>query len=417
MKIAVTSHPQPSNSVVSKPHGVVKRAYQSSIVSCIFALASYLYPLSAQNIQTFTLPNGLQVKTCNLTNTGIVNAKLVFTWTEGTNISPIGTAWIMSGILPTIGASGMDRPAFQKQKDQAGTLSTTEFGNGWIAWTFDSVPANADLMVQFLADQALRPTWPQPEKLSSALTTLFNNPFRNDKEQAIHAFKASIGDPNTPQLPPDPIDMDQFITLWATTIRRPEKAVLYIAGDIETISVVRLVNQHFGPWEGIRFAEPNTQNPTPKTQKAEQKTYLSGLATQKPELWIGWDLQTHTSQEADIVRAYMPLILNHYRPQSDGIIELWEPDLGGQWIYVAGAVSISAEKLKDRALSILNQPLTQESVKQAVKTRNINVMSNSLYPSRAFETAHPPSPTQSETIFHVLKKCLHQSNLSILLVQ
>ena len=379
-----------------------------------------LCQMQAQEIQTFSLPNGLEVQTRHLPNTGIVHAKLLFAWTEGTEMAPVGTSWIMSRILPMAGSNGMTRQTFDGQKDQAGVLSHISAGMGWIAWNYDSAPASADLMIQFLADESLRPTWPKSAEFSFALAETQADIAKDDsKEVAILAFRASIGDPGVALPPLESISVNQFISYWVSNVRQPEKAILYIAGDIESISVERLIHQNFGPWEGIRPTRADKM-PTAETTEWSNtialQTGQSMRQASEPEIWVGWNVQELGPPEAVTVNALMPWILRLVRPPTNEIIKAWEPDPGGYCIRVLGQANAPHEELASYAIATLTQTPTIEQIEKAIKDRDEYIQSSGLYPKRALApevSLKIPSP---DNVRELLIKCLNCDNLAVLAV-
>lgn len=390
------------------------------IAPTLVSLAFHI-PLFAQDSNIFSLSNGLEIQTRHLANTGIVHARLMFAWTEGVENAPVGTSWMMSKILPGIGGNGMEREAFQSQKDQAGVLSRIMVGRGWIAWDFDAVQTNADLMIQFLADESLRPTWPKSDdsdELSAALVKTMANirlhDIQGSREVAIHAFRTTIGDPGVAQLPLEPISREQLISYWNANIRRPERAVLHITGDIESVSIVRLVNQHFGPWEGTRPQNDTLRPVIPRLPKNNIVPTDQNHQAGEPEIWIGWNYDGLSSSDATIVSTLMPWILNTVRPASHEVIRVWEPDPGGYCIRVLGHTNTASDELESYAISLLCQPLITDQVESAIKDRNDYVQASGLYPARALESQTAPAIPPMEELRKLLRKCLQSDNLAVL---
>jgi hypothetical protein len=286
--------------------------------------------MQSQEAKIFQLPNGLEVRARHLANTGVVHARLVVSWTEGNEIAPIGTAWIMSEVLPALGCNGMERGAFQTQKDQSGIISNISVGRGWIAWEFDSDPANADLMIQFLADESLRPFWPGALRLSELLEKIWQERhFLDIRAEAAQKFRVAAQDPNVPQMLAAPIGQDKLISLWAANVWRPEKAILCIAGDIESISLVRLVNQHFGPWPGTIPNAPKRAVNGGDSAKDGQWLEISHYKHRDsaiPVVWFGvGDLPSiDASEKEGAIKALLPWILESGLPRVDETLSGWE---------------------------------------------------------------------------------------------
>jgi len=388
------------------------------ICSCLAILS---HPLLAQKSEifreVFRLPNGLEVQARQLANTGVFHASLVFSWTEGANHVPVGTAWAMSEILPALGSAGMDSTAFQNRKDQFGTLSRIESGRGWIAWKFDALPSDADIMIQLLADESLRPNWANSETLSRVVAkTNHNRLFRGVREAAIHAFRNDIGDIAIPQMPKVPIDQRQFISLWTNFVMRPEKAVLSVVGDLESISYKRLIHQHFGPWEGIRAGGAYTE-PT-KAAKSEwpgsARRFISDLGLS--EVWIAWNLYALSPEDTALIKPLLPWLLSAVIPPSDEIIKTWQADPGARWICAIGQPGVSSEKLESHLKSALNISITQDLLDRAVRARNDYIQANALHHDRSLRKDTVLTQPTLDVLSQIIEKCMKQDDLATLVI-
>jgi hypothetical protein len=325
----------------------------------------------------------------------------------------------MSKILPELGANGMGRAVFQSNKDQAGILSQISVGRGWLAWSFEAEPTNADLLIQFLADEALRPTWPRSEILPRALEKANRDRDLIDAvEEAAHSFKIGTGDPNVPQMPHGPIDQDQFVALWAANVRRPEKAILQITGDLESISIVRLIHQHFGPWEGIRPEKTGSAPTEPKPSKRAVRPLLNTGAP--PEVWAGWKLEALSPDEGQAATAIIPWLFRTTMPTKDEIIGSWEIDPGGRWLRAVGHNGTPPEKLERHITSLINSLLSQESLDRAIEAMNGYNRANALYPARALMALGQEAPIATPTLDDLqkaLSKCMQEDGLMILVLE
>jgi len=383
---------------------MIKNALKEALLTLLALLCGPI--LTAQETESFALPNGLQIRTRHLANTGIVSARLVLSWTEGDEKAPAGTAWIMSMVLPALGSGGMDRDEFQSRKDQAGVLSQITVGNGWIAWTFDAVPANADMMIQLLADEALRPAWAASERLPELLAKAWEGrQFKDERSEAVHAFKTAVKDPDVPNLPDAPIDAERFYALWSN-VRRPEIAALCIVGDIESLSLRRIIFQHFGPWEGVRANKTEAeQTKTAKTTNASKPEWLKRLVNRNedcPEIWVGWNLDNLSPDEIAPFTALIPWLLREALPASDEVISAWEADPGGRWFRAAARPGVSLEKLESRLKAMLNLSITQEMLDSAIAARDEHARFNTLRPRRALEQGVSFTPSELSEIIPFL---------------
>jgi len=380
------------------------------------SLTILTHPLLAQNLEIFRLPNGLEVQARQLANTGIIHASLFFSWTEDTDQAPVGTSWMMSKILPTLGSAGMRNVAFHNRKDQFGTLSRIESGRGWIAWIFDSLPPDADMMIQLLADESLRSTWANSKTLSETIASTNNDRiFRGLREAAIQTFRSDIGDISIPQIPVVPVDQQQFFTMW-TFLRRPERAVLSIAGDLGSISYKRLIHQHFGPWEGVRATNADTGSTKTASLEWPEPAHRSIADIGLSEVWIAWNLSLLSKEDTALTIALLPWIFRAVMPASDEIIKTYQADPGGRWIRAIGQPGVSTEKLESHLKSALNISITQEQLNRVVKARNDYISANTLYHDRSLRQDTMLTQPTLDTLSRIIEKCMKQDNLATLVI-
>jgi hypothetical protein len=361
--------------------------------------------------QTFSLPNRLEVRTLHLANTGIVRARLHLSWDEDTDSAPAGTAWIMSKALPAMGGNGMDRETFESHKELFGINSQLEAGRGWIAWTFCAAPANAEMMIQMLADEALRPTWAKSEMLPRVLAKMQGyRIFSSGREEAIHKFRAAIGDANVAQLPEEPIDQDTFVALWAN-VRRPKKATLSVVGDIETIALKRAIHQHFGPWQGIADGVKEKKIEA-KKQEWPKNTISSHGDT--PEVWIAWNPSVLPQADSEPMMALLPWLLKTATPTSDQIISNLQIDQDGRWICAIGKDDTTTETLEIHIKTLLNGRITQDQLDRAIAAKDDWYRARKLYPHRALEPDVPIPQYTAEDIQQRMEKYMAEDSLVVL---
>ena len=364
-------------------------------------------PLRSQEIKSFGLPNGLEVQTRYLANTGTVHAKLIFSWAEGTARAPLGTAWTMHKALPALGCNGIGRAAFQSQKNQDGVISSISAGRGWIAWDFDSAPANADLMIQSLADESLRPLWPGGEQLSALLKKIWEKShFLDSREEAAHLLRDAAKDKNLAQLPNTPIGHDLFLALWAANVHRPDKAVLRVSGDIESTSLLRLTNQHFGPWVGVRpsvaveeKAPPTAPTPLPRSSNP------INVDSALPVVWVAVGNLLSSSDEMAI-KALFPWLAKAGLPSSNAIISSWDASTEGSWVRAVGRAGQSLDELHSHFLSLLRQLATPETIAKALSALADSEAASLLYPAKAFDAVETADALGERDPEYLLKTLL-----------
>jgi hypothetical protein len=231
---------------------------------------------AAPETDAYGLANGLEVRSLRLAGTGTVTARLTLYVPD----APEGAAHLASRALPLLGCGGTDRAAFEALKDRQGVLSRAESGLGWVSWTFESLPANAEVMIQLLADEALRPAWSKSADLPEVLARVWERGASGEAgEAAALAFRAAAGDPAADPPPAAPVGADEFVEMWSASFRRPARAILAVVGDIESVPLRRAIAQHFGPWEGVGLGAILAADPPPGRRSADSPPGRLGAGT------------------------------------------------------------------------------------------------------------------------------------------
>jgi hypothetical protein len=307
---------------------------------------------------------------------------------------------------------------FLSHKDEAGLLSNVNAGRGWIEWSYCATPENAEIMIQFLAEEVLRPSWTKAETLAQALSKAWTSlASREGRAAASHAFRASIGDANIPQLPFGPIDEKRFIGLWEN-VRRPVKAVLHIAGDIESAPVKRPIYQHFGPWEGIRADKPSGHRPALPTAEWPRRAVYNDWG--KAEAWFAWKLDSFEHAEAVQLAALMPWLLKASMPAWDEVIDRWDADSGGRWLRAIGQPATQSSELEAHVMAhlqaIASGMITQKLLDDAIAAKNEHSRAKALYPDRALQPDLQIESPSLERLKEMLKECLKPDCLAVLVM-
>jgi hypothetical protein len=247
-------------------------------------------------------------------------------------------------------------------------------------------------MIQLLADESLRPLWPGGERLSALLRKAWEEShFLDAREESAHFFRDTAKDKNVAQLPNAPIGHDQFIALWATNVRRPTKAILRVSGDIESISLLRLANQHFGPWVGVRPSSPVEAEVPPKASRQfPHPGDPINTASSVPMVWVAVGGLASTSDETAI-KALLPWLAKAGLPSSDTIISSWEASPEGSWVKAVGKVGQPMDELYSHFLSLLRQLATTETVGKALSALADSEAASLLYPAKAFDSLETES--------------------------
>jgi hypothetical protein len=350
---------------------------------------------AAQEPTVYSLPNGLEVRQLRLAGTGTVTARLTL-YVPG---APEGTAHLVSRALPLLGCGGTDRATFEALKDQQGVLSRTESGLGRVSWTFESLPSNAEMMIQLLADESLRPAWSRSADLPEVLARIWEEgQAQDDGEAAARAFRAAAGDPAADPPPAAPMGADEFVEAWSAAVRRPAGAILAVVGDVESVPLRRAIAQHFGPWDGV--AQPRGKNTpeypeAPETREAPARRVVVHSPA-APQVWVAWGPDRLTSKSAELV----PWLLKTAPPAQGEAIRGLELDIeidpGGRWIRAAGHGGASPDLLESRLKAMLAEPLTQARLDAALAARDEHAAADALHPARMLDrlgasaTPHPP---------------------------
>jgi len=199
-------------------------------------------------------------------------------------------------------------------------------------------------------------------------------------------------------------------------VRRPEKAVLSIAGDLESISFKRLIHQHFGPWEGVRADRADTVTAKAAVPEWPGSVRRSLTDIGSPEVWLAWNLHALSQEDATLAKALFPWLFKTALPASDEIINTWQADPGGRWISAVGQPGVSSEKLESHLKSALNVSITQDMLNIAVKARNDYIQANALHPDRILRQATVLTPPTLGEMNQIIEKCMTQTNLATLVI-
>ena len=399
---------------------------------------------AAEEATSFRLPNGLELRALHLANTGTVRARLVFSIREGLfprdpvdeplfqrkpgdrdklTYTPKGTAFLMSKVLPLLGCAGIDRMTFEGLKDRSGVLSLVEAGSGWISWTFESLPSNAEMMIQLLADEALRPAWLKSTGLQEILDRVWErDQFYDARDEAANAFRDAAGDAAAAHLPRGRFDPAGFVALWSAAVRRPERAVLCVVGDVESIPLRRAVAQHFGPWAGPRSDAHGSAALAPPATHREKPEHIV-IGTGATEVWAAWDLGAFPPGRAESLAALIPWLLRAMLPMSDNVIQDLEIGTCGQWARAVGADWVSLQLLEAHLKELLATPLTKDKLDAALKARDEHARADALHPHRMLERLGLPdqdtdhTPPTLEELADMLAKCMDPDKIEVLLVR
>ena len=262
--------------------------------------------LTIPTVRSAALPNGIQVRIVEQRELPLVQVTLTVTGGSRLDAQVPGIATFMAGMLDE-GAGTRDALALQSELAYLGAnLSTTA---DWDRITVGlkvplrTLPAALALM----SDVVLRPTFPSEEvrrqrdlRLTALLqardqpNTLASLAFNQAVYPATHPYaRSAIGDSVTVAT----YDSARVRRFYEGSMR-PDRANLFIVGDVTEAQVRPLIERHFGAWSATGTAIPLTAAPAASTPTATTRVWL----VDKPEaaqsvIMIGWPGVERTSPD------------------------------------------------------------------------------------------------------------------------
>ncbi len=262
--------------------------------------------LMVPTVRFAALPNGIQVRVVEQRELPLVQVTLTVTGGSRLDAQVPGIATFMAGMLDE-GAGTRDALALQSELAYLGAnLSATA---DWDRITVGlkvplrTLPAALALM----SDVVLRPTFPAEEvrrqrdlRLTALLqardqpNTLAGLAFNQAVYPATHPYaRSAIGDSATVAT----YDSALARRFYEGSMR-PDRASLFIVGDVTEAQVRPLVERHFGAWLASGTALPLPAAPAASTPTATTRVWL----VDKPEaaqsvIMIGWPGVERTSPD------------------------------------------------------------------------------------------------------------------------
>lgn len=262
--------------------------------------------LTVPAVRSAALPNGIQVRVVEQRELPLVQVTLTVTGGSRLDAQAPGIATFMAGMLDE-GAGTRDALALQSELAFLGAnLSTTA---DWDRITVGlkvplrTLPAALALM----SDVVLRPTFPAEEvrrqrdlRLTALLqardqpNTLASLAFNQAVYPATHPYaRSAIGDSATVAT----YDSALARRFYEGSMR-PDRASLFIVGDVTEAQVRPLLERHFGAWRATGTALPLPAAPAASTPAATTRVWL----VDKPEaaqsvIMIGWPGVDRTSPD------------------------------------------------------------------------------------------------------------------------
>jgi predicted Zn-dependent peptidase len=263
-------------------------------------------PLGIPAVRSSVTPNGIQLRVVEQHELPLVQVTLTVTGGSRLDDRTPGIATFMAGMLDE-GAGTRDALALQSELAYLGAnLSTTA---DWDRFTVSlKVPLRAlPAALTLMSDVVLRPTFRAEEvrrqrdlRLTGLLqardqpNTLAGLAFNQVVYPAAHPYaRSALGD----SVAVAAYDSALVRRFYDGSIR-PDRASLFIVGDITDTQVRTLVEQHFGTWRATGAAIPLPAPPAAITPAATTRVWL----VDKPDaaqsvIMIGWPGVERTSPD------------------------------------------------------------------------------------------------------------------------
>ncbi|HEY5547152.1 MAG TPA: pitrilysin family protein [Gemmatimonadaceae bacterium] len=263
-------------------------------------------PLGIPAVRSSVTPNGIQLRVVEQHELPLVQVTLTVTGGSRLDDRTPGVATFMAGMLDE-GAGTRDALALQSELAYLGAnLSTTA---DWDRFTVGlKVPLRAlPAALALMSDVVLRPTFQAEEvrrqrdlRLTGLLqardqpNTLAGLAFNQVVYPASHPYaRSALGDSVTVAAYDSAL-----VRRFYEGAMRPDRASLFVVGDITEAQVRTLVEQHFGAWRATGAAIPLPAPPAAITPTATTRVWL----VDKPEaaqsvIMIGWPGVERTSPD------------------------------------------------------------------------------------------------------------------------
>jgi predicted Zn-dependent peptidase len=263
-------------------------------------------PLTVPAVRSIALPNGVQVRIVEQHELPLVQISLTVTGGSRLDDQTPGIATFMAGMLDE-GAGSRDALALQSELAYLGAnLSTTA---DWDRITVGlKVPVRTlPAALALMADVVRRPTFGAEEvrqqrdlRLSALLqardqpNTLASLAFNQAAYPAAHPYsRSAIGDSATVAAY-DPALVRRFYD----GVMRPERATIFVVGDVREADIRSLLARHFGDWRATGTAIALPAAPAAVPHPATTRVWL----VDKPEaaqsvIFVGWPGVERTSPD------------------------------------------------------------------------------------------------------------------------
>jgi zinc protease len=262
--------------------------------------------LTVPAVRASALPNGVQVRVVEHHELPLVQVTLTVTGGARLDAQTPGIATFMAGMLDE-GAGTRDALGLQSELAFLGAnLSTTA---DWDRFTVSlKVPVRTlPQALALMGDVVMRPTFRAEEvrrQRNLRLTSLLQSRDQPNVVASL-AFHQSVYPAGHPYARSATGDSGTVATYDSALVRRfydaafrPDRATLFIVGDVDAARIGALLTQHFGSWKPAGTAMPLAAAPPAPAHPATSRVWL----VDKPEaaqsvIMIGWPGVERTSPD------------------------------------------------------------------------------------------------------------------------
>jgi predicted Zn-dependent peptidase len=224
-------------------------------------------PLQWPAIERFTLANGLKVEFARRTTVPLVRMMLaVDAGMAAEDRRRLGIQSMALGLLDE-GAAGMTGPQIAEARERLGAGIGASAGLDTSQLTLDALASNLPQSLKLFADIVQRPDFPtgEIERVRGQQLTALEQEKTNPVALAQRILVPALYGPDHPYgAPPSglgtsdgvkAITRDDLVA-WHKVWIRPERATLFVVGDITAQALKPLLETHFGKWRPDPSATP-----------------------------------------------------------------------------------------------------------------------------------------------------------------
>ena len=226
-------------------------------------------PLQWPAIERFTLANGLKVEFARRTTVPLVRMLLsIDAGMAADERSRLGIQSLALNLLDE-GAAGMSGPAIAEARERLGAGIGASAGLDATRLTLDALASNLSPSLKLFADIVQRPDFPpsEIERVRGQQLTGLEQEKTNPLALAQRILLPALYGPDHPYgAPPSglgtpgsvkAITRDDLVA-WHKRWIRPDRATLFVVGDITAAELKPLLERHFGGWRPDPAVAPGT---------------------------------------------------------------------------------------------------------------------------------------------------------------